>query len=436
MSNESPSRGFRWQALFQRAAEALFVLDRRRRLLFVNRAWERLTDVPADRARGMVCRRPRPAGPDDTAEELLAHVLTPPPEVLQGRFAQVRRLFLARSPRPSPPQWWDVEFFPLRQSGPKEGFLIVGRVAPRPVEVPSPQPVLPERLESLRLKRAARFTFDLLHSALPAMRRLVEQARLAREVSAPVVIRGDRGSGKRTVARVIHYQGGRREGAFVALDCRVLPPAILADVLIAERRGAGTLYLAEPALLPRDQQQRLADWLATEPARGPRLIAGLSSLDGLHEELHWRLPTLVLDVPPLRQRLDDLPLLIDRLHPAKGLTTQAVEAFRAYGWPGNLAELRRVLATAGQRAAGERIDLADLPMAFREARLMEVEPKPGTNTLNLEQTLAQVEGKLIRLALRRARGNRSRAAEMLGVHRPRLLRRIEALGLDEPAEGE
>jgi hypothetical protein len=435
MSDDLPARGFRWQALLQRAAEAVFVLDRRRRLLFVNRAWERLTDMPADRARGLVCRRPRPAGPDDSPEEVLAHVLTPPPEAIQGRFCQVRRLFLARAARPSPPQWWDVEFFPLLQSGPRDGFLILGRLAPRPVELPAPPPVLPERLEGLRLKRAARFTFDLLTSPVPAMRRLAEQARLASQVSAPVVIRGERGSGKRTVARVIHYQGGRRDNPFVALDCRVLPPAILADTLNEQRRGAGTLYLAEPARLPRDQQERLAGWLASDPARGPRLIAGLSTLDGLHEELLWRLPTMLLDLPPLRERLDDLPALIDRLRPGTGLTPQGAEAFRAYGWPGNCAELRRVLTAAGQRAA-ERIDLADLPMAFREARLMEVEARPAGNTLDLEATLAKVEAKLIRLALRRARGNRSRAAEMLGVHRPRLLRRIEALGIDEPGEGD
>jgi DNA-binding NtrC family response regulator len=191
--------------------------------------------------------------------------------------------------------------------------------------------------------------------------------------------------------------------------------------------------------MPRDLQLRVAEWLAGEPSRGPRLLAGAASLEGLHEDLHWRLATLVLDVPPLRDRLDDLPTLLERLRPegaaAKGLTAAANEAFRAYGWPGNLAELRRVLSAACGRAAGDRIDLADLPMAFREARLIDAEPPPAANALALEETLARVEARLIRLALRRARGNRTRAAELLGLQRARLLRRLEALGIDEPAEG-
>jgi hypothetical protein len=223
MSDEPAPRGFRWQALFQRATEAMFVLDRRRRLLFINRAAEQLTGLPLERARGLVCRRPRPVGPDDPAEDLLAHVLTPPPEALHGEFARARRLFVARSrPEPGPPQWWDVEFFPLRQAGPREGYLLVGRLLPRPAETPSAAPVLPERLESLRLRRASRFTFDLLAGAGAAMQRLAEQARLASQVAVPALLVGERGAGKRMLARVIHAQGPAREAPSplsIVADC-------------------------------------------------------------------------------------------------------------------------------------------------------------------------------------------------------------------------
>jgi DNA-binding NtrC family response regulator len=163
----------------------------------------------------------------------------------------------------------------------------------------------------------------------------------------------------------------------------------------------------------------------------------------LLEELHWRLSTLVLEVPPLRERRADLPALAERFLGAgeksgMGLTPAAWEALAAHAWPGNLAELRRVLLAASARAAGERIDLDDLPMALREARLIEHDPaRTAGGSLALEEVLAQVERRLIRLALARARGNRSRAAELLGIHRPRLLRRMEALGIEAaPGEGD
>src|SRR5262245_52597250 len=97
------SRPFRWQALLGRASDPVFVLDRRCRVLFVNRAWERLAGVPAERVRGLNCRRPRPAGPDEPVEDLLAHALTPPADALRGRFARSRRLFVPRARPDAPP---------------------------------------------------------------------------------------------------------------------------------------------------------------------------------------------------------------------------------------------------------------------------------------------------------------------------------------------
>ncbi len=495
MSEETPapvpdrgSRPFRWQALLQRASEALFVLDRRRRLLFVNRAWEQLTGVPADRARGLVCRHPRPAAPDDSTHTLLTHNLTPPAEALQGEVARTRRLFAPRTHRESggvtAPRWWDVEFFPLRQSGPREGYLLLGRVLPVPEAAGQPggvPAVLPERLESLRLKRAGRCSFDLFEGGQPALRRLVEQARLASQVRVPALIVGEPGVGKRTLARVIHAHGPAREQAFAALDCRRLPAAAVADVLLAERQGPvwqalGTVYLSEPACLPRDLQLRLCEWLAAGSEAGPRLLVGCRRdpaaevREGrLLEELSWRAATLTLTVPPLRERIEDLPHLTRHiLHElnaeegpkVEGLSEEALEAFRAYAWPGNLAELRQVLTAARLRTTrrlsvgGDQgiggipppttpgpspwLDLADLPHALRLARQIEQDPpRAGEPSLALEDVLQEVERRLIRLALRRARGNRSRAAELLRIHRPRLLRRMEALGIEQrPGEAE
>src|SRR4051794_5555331 len=217
---KSSARAFRWQAFFQRSVEPLFVLDRRRRLLFVNRAWEELTGLTWDRARALACRREQPAAPDDPPEEVLAHALTPPPEVLDGGTGRARRLL----PGPEGGRWWDVEFFPLRQGGAQGGLLILGRISPVPPG-PAPAPVpVPEPLADLRLRQVNRHGLDLWSSRLPAVRRLAEQVRLAAGVTVPVLLLGEPGTGKQALARAIHYLGPSRERAFAALDCARLPP--------------------------------------------------------------------------------------------------------------------------------------------------------------------------------------------------------------------
>jgi transcriptional regulator with PAS, ATPase and Fis domain len=443
MSDEARRpRVFRWQALLGRAAEAVFVLDRRRRLLFVNPAWEALTALSAEAVHGLPCRRPRPAAPGSAPEDVVAHLLTPPAEALAGGFARARRFFPA--PPPLAPRWVDVEFLPLRHEEPGTGYFLLGRVLPLPAEERRPEAVLPERLADLRRRWQTSFTSELLASDVPAVRRLAGQVRLASRVDAPVLLVGEPGAGKQTVARIIHYQGPEGERPFAALDCRRLPAAVVADVLFGTTVGA--VYLDEPARLPRDLQRRLCDGLAAHPPRKPRVLAGCARPTAqdvaaglLLEDLACLLGVLTFEVPPLRQRLDDLPALVGRMGgwreaagegPPAALGPSAWEVLRQHAWPGNLAELRRVLADAQARAEGGRIDAAGLPAALRLRQAVgpaTAAPKPAP----LEATLAEVERRLIRLALLRSRGRRARAAELLGVYRGRLLRRMEALGMPE-----
>lgn len=461
-------KGFRWQTLLQRVIEPVFVLDRRRRLLFVNPAWERLTGHEADRVRGLPCRRPRPVGADAPAEELLAHLLTPPPESAQGQTARVRRLYsrsaqLPAKPGQSPsPCWWDLEFFPLRQDG-AAGCLFVGRIIPVPAAVVPGEPtsagpplLLPERLEGLRLRHLDRYGFALLHSVSPAMQRVVQQVRLTLAQTAPVLLVGEPGSGKRTVARVLHYQGPARERALACLDARLLPASAVADVLFADRggplgRGLGAIYLAGPDRLPRELQARLCETIAAGTG-SPRLLFGIeppvpdrSGPGALLDELYWLISAVSIELPPLRQRRDDLPHLVETMlagltPTVAGLTPGVWQLFREYAWPGNLRQLRQVLEASHRRAvaadppAAVPIDLPHLPSALRiAADAASVPPPSSRETLDLEAVLTEVERRLIRVALKRAGGNRTRAAQLLGIHRPRLLRRMQTLGLEAGA---
>jgi DNA-binding NtrC family response regulator len=446
-----PPADFRWQAFFHRSREPLFLLNRRRRLVFVNRAWEELTGMPGGQARGLACTRRAPAEPGPW--EALARALAPPAEVLHGQPGRARRLAPAAGPAR---RWWDLVFFPLQD---EHGLLgILGTITPVAGDAATPALPLPEKLVALRQAVAQRYGFDQLASSLPALRRVAEQVRLAAQTGVPVLVWGEPGTGKQWLARTIHHQGRDRERTFAALDCARLPPAALAAALFGDegltrRADVGTLYLKQPARLPRDLQARLGEWLAVRgewgaapsPPTGPRVIAGGSAdpatAELLAEELHCALGTLVIHVPPLRERQADLPDLVERLlerangdgpRRVVGLTPPAWELVRAYPWPGNLRELYAVLAGARARATGERLDAADLPAYLRLAVTLDRTPAASPErVLPLDQLLEEVERRLIRLALRMAQGNKSRAAELLAIWRPRLHRRMEVLGIDE-----
>jgi DNA-binding NtrC family response regulator len=436
----------RWRTWlpFQRACEPIFVLNRFRRIVFVNHAWELLTGISLADARQISCRPRR--GAADAWDELLGQLLRPPDEVVDGRAGHCRR----RVPRFDPARcWWDIDFLPFRD---ESGLLfIVGRITLGSAALASCPAALPDAVLALRETVRRRYTIEALASDVPAMRRVVRQVRLAARVRVPALVVGERGSGKEWLAHTIHALGGERGRPFVALDCARLTSAALAGMLFGEGElaqvcDAGTFYLREPTRLPRDLQQRLAGLLgAAEDGRGPRVLAGLRRdpdeevrAGRLLEELASRLATLTIRLPPLRERREDLPHLVSRLleragsAAGRGVTTLAPAAWdvlRAYPWPGNVAELYAVLVGACGRASGERIEPGNLPLFLRVVpNIVTAEER----RLPLKELLEGAERRLIELALRRAGGNKSRAAELLAVWRPLLLRRMSALGIPDP----
>src|SRR5262245_42249685 len=342
------SGGFGWRAFFQQTTTPVFVLGKGKRLRYANPAWEKLTGVKLDEALGMVCSARRTSTP-------LQSALAPTPEALAGRADRARR---PAPPHRSGPPWWDVTFAPLTSD---EGqFGIVGFVAVVGEPVPAAARKIPASVAALRDQHAKHFDPDLLGGESLESVRLVAQARLAAQLTVPLWIVGEPGSGKETVARVVHHASAARDRAFVAIDCAGLQPYLIESVLfghggLSASDRVGTVYLKEPSALPRDMQQRLADHFAEHT--GPRLICGSArtapeavAAGALVPAYHTALSVLELRVPPLRDRLDDIPWVALEIVPDRTIDDAALPVLRAHNWPGNLRELADVLTEAAGHA--------------------------------------------------------------------------------------
>jgi PAS domain S-box-containing protein len=433
MSDKPGDRGersLRWHALLRDAAEPLFLLSRGRRLSYANPAWERLTGLTFSEVRGQSCRRRSRSA--ERADQVLA-ALAPPPEALAGQPCTVRR----RAPGRHAVVWWDVSYFPwLGTDGPP---AILGKIQSLETRAAA-HATLPEKLMQLRQRVHQEYRLENLPCDSAAMRRVAAQIRLAAGTATPVWLQGPPGAGKEWIARTIHQMSPRREQYFAVVRAGSLPPDQIAALLheAAGRWHIGALYIAEPRRLPRELQSRLAQLLDNE-TEGPRIFAGASTPPAadveqgcLLTELHCGVSALVIETPALAARLEDLPRLVDRLlprvaqaldKPVQGMAPAALELLRRHAWPGNITELYEALFTAGARAAGPRLDVEDLPFYLQQTAA------PALPALPLDELLAKVERRLIELALRVAQDNKTRAAELLAIWRPRLLRRMEQFGL-------
>jgi PAS domain S-box-containing protein len=445
--------GLRLDVLVQQAREPVFVLGPERRILLVNKAWEELTGHPLDEVAGLECRPHGPTRPGDLHG--LGGSFCPPPEAMEGQPAGSRTLILhADGER----RWRRVEFWPFHDA---QGTLtgLIGLV--RPLET-DPQAADSEahrhRVELLELRDRlqTRHGFDALIGRGAEHRRLLDQVAAASGSNVPVLIVGEAGTGKRLVARTIHQRGPRRIAPLLAYDCKALPPETLERQLFGTAidpagralvaSDGSTLLIGDVLELTRDLQARLVSSLDGRV----RLIATTSGdLDDalkserLHRDLYYALTTLVLRLKPLRDRLDDLPILAQHLleranlkgeRCRDGFSRASLDALLAYDWPGNLHELARVVDEAHARGSDPFIQVDDIPAAIRGHRGGAYQPPhQPTGPIPLKEMLTRVERRLIEKALERAGDNKSKAAKLLGINRPFLYRRIKELGIaDDP----
>jgi len=455
------SRPFDLGAILLTAREPVFWVDSALCVAWVNAAWEEMTGRSLEYIRGTFCPDQIGTFSEDPAD--LAASFRPPAEVVDGKPASVLTVIYRSSGEAIHRR---LEFFPwVDSAGVRLGYL--GLVRPADVAALEPDSAIAAaRVALLGVRRhlRERYGMESLIGEGPAHDRLVEQVRLAAGSQAPVLILGERGAGKKHAARVIHQLGPNREQPIVPCDCEALPPEILERELFGlastvnspSSPGArarlslnpGSAFLIQEIWrLPRELQARLAGTL-----QGPVRVLATSSIDPeaaaaagqIVPELHYKLTVLVLRIEPLRRRRSEIPLLAQHFleqanlrgapfHP--GFTDEATALLTSYDWPGNLRELARVVEEARMRAPADArlIDAPALPANLRNhiessipTTRIPAPPRP------LDEILLEVERRLIESALDQARGNKSRAAELLGISRPRLYRRALELGLVEP----
>jgi transcriptional regulator with PAS, ATPase and Fis domain len=443
----------RWPRLLQLAAEPLFLLDSQRKVLFVNSAFGQLTGLTAEQIIGQTCRHQLTT--TTASLEAMLSTLAPPLEVVQGRPATIRR-----SAPDEKARYWDLHYFPL--SGAGDAPAILGRIVPLATTSGPDATPLPARLPALRDRIRSWHRLDGLRSDVPAMQRVLDQVRLALPNLEPVWISGEAGSGKRWLARLIHQEGKSHARIFLSLDCRRLPPHLIHEQLLSKQGAVesgrvGSVYLKEPRWLPRELQAHLVHWLRArretqlEHDDQPRLLIGSQVAPAANaewlDEFRCAFSTLHIELPPLRERRADLRALTERLlgraSQAAGRTQAALseEAWNLVltaAWPGNARELFTVLRQACHRARGDLVHAADLPWHLRAA------PPTPDRPLALDGVLAEVERRLILLALEKSkerksgkvRVNKARAAELLSIWRARLIRRLKELGIDGSDAGE
>jgi DNA-binding NtrC family response regulator len=434
--------------LFQETGDPFFAVNARLRVVFLNRACANLLGVASGELLGVECKSHGPSDAPSSAE--LAAQLRPTPEAMAGMPGQSHLLWVNQKGDRS---WRTIQWLPV--AGPDGSVaLVLGRIGGPEDPVAGEQATEPLRqaLARMRERHHKRFGFDAAVGACPAMLRALEQVKLASQANTCVLLSGEPGVGKEHLARIIHAHGRAPRGPLVAADCN-LPPDALAVLLTEQAHPTRTLYLMEPARLPRDHQALV---LNLHQHEGVRLLAGTSTdladavgAGELLPELHCALTTLVITLPPLRERQQDLPLLAQHFlercngsseHQVTGLTQAALHLVASYPWPGNLDEFQDVLRQAHSRCRKAELDVADFAMAVRAAvERDQVSPQPPGRPLPLDELLAVAERRLIQLAVREARGNLTKAAARLDISRPRLHRRMQQLGLadtkEEPSPG-
>ncbi|MBX3728151.1 MAG: sigma-54-dependent Fis family transcriptional regulator [Candidatus Sumerlaeia bacterium] len=334
---------------------------------------------------------------------------------------------------------------------------------------------LKQENERLRAEVNERYGFENIIGNSAAMQRLFQVVRQVAPTKASVLVQGETGTGKELVARAIHYNSPRRKRPFVAVNCGALSQSLLESELFGHEKGSftgahaqragrfetadkGTIFLDEIGetspefqvkLLRILQEQEFERVGGIRPIKVDVRVVAATNRDlkkevdagRFREDLYYRLNVVKIDLPPLRDRQDDIPLLVhhflqqfNREH-GRTLTIapKALQLLQNYSWPGNVRQLRTMMESISILTTGKEIQPRHLPN--------EVATDPDTGQhlrLKVGMTMRDAERELIRATLAELGGNKARAARVLGVGRKTLYRKLEEYqlaGEDKPEDG-
>jgi DNA-binding NtrC family response regulator len=305
--------------------------------------------------------------------------------------------------------------------------------------------------ENTELKRRLdeKFGFENIIGNSAPMKKMFELVRQVADTRAVVLIEGESGTGKELVAQAVHNNSSRRSGPFVCVNCAAITETLLESELFGHEKGSftgavqqkkgrfevadgGTLFLDEIGEMSPSMQVKLLRVLqeysfATNSSLEEKVQAGT-----FREDLFYRLNVVPIKLPPLRERRDDIPLLVSHFvelfcdrngQPSKSVSPQAMDRMCSYDWPGNVRELQNVVENMIITSRGDDLTVRNLPERVRPSL---PEARQG---FPVGMKMKQVEEQAIRKTLERVGGNRKKAAEMLGIGLRTLHRKLREYGM-------
>jgi DNA-binding NtrC family response regulator len=330
------------------------------------------------------------------------------------------------------------------------------------------------RLENLELRGiiSERYAFDNIIGSSGVMRDIYRKVRKVAASGATVLIQGESGTGKELIARALHYNSPRARGSMVEVNCASIPPTLIESELFGHEKGAftgayrmqkgkfeaadkGTIFLDEISLLGSDLQGKLLRVLQEHAFQrigsnrkievDVRVITATNQdlkemVDAgrFREDLYYRLNVVPIHIPPLRMRRDDIPALVDHFirrvaqeHPEAPtqITQGALDALMEYDWPGNVRELENCIENAVVLCDGEVLSEEQLNFLGRTGWEQPTEGASTGDPLTLKEQIEHTERRILERTLDQVGGNRTRAAEMLGLSTRALRYKIKQYGL-------
>ncbi len=324
---------------------------------------------------------------------------------------------------------------------------------------------------TLRKEVEEKHSFKNLIGESPEILSVLDLIKKVSNVKSSVLITGESGTGKELVARAIHYSSQRRSETFLAINCGAIPETLLESELFGHKRGSftgatqdrkgffeeadeGTLFLDEIGDIPANLQVKLLRALQEGEIRkigdehtvlvDVRVITATAKdllrevEKGLfREDLYYRLNVLPIHIPPLRERKQDIPLLIEhfikkynKIHglAVKKIASGARKILSSYNWPGNIRELENIIERSMILTGESTLDVNDIPESITANHSDDIWHIPE-NDYSIKKLTRIMEGKLIRKALKKVHGNKSRASKLLEISYPALLSKITEYGI-------